>query len=274
MSLTLYDNRFTLDFKPNGHKYLINGKEKPGVTSILQLLNKPGIPQWAANQAAKSIQDHSQPFPEHLGSKAWIVTEWDLKRAKGAYLRSRDDSADLGKRIHAWVENHIKSQINGDLVTQEYEDDMKPSIISFLKWEETHKPTYLFSERTIYSENGDYCGTCDVGILLKDAEGVESRVILDFKTGHPERQFDSKLRRYTGKLRPYNTVFIQDSLYDIAIEEEEGLKADKYGALYLSTDGDILFGLTAETDAFRNAGQSLVQMFYALRTIDSLNKWI
>lgn len=271
--LNLYDNKYRLEFHDSAHRYLVNGKEKPGVTSILQLLNKPGIPQWAANQAIKSIQDHSQPFPEHLGSKAWVVTEWDLKRAKSAYLRSRDDSADLGKRVHAWVEHHIKSQIEGTSNNEKLSDDMRPSIDSFLQWEEETQPTYLFSERVIFSANGDYCGTTDVGIMLKDASGVGKRMILDFKTGKPESQYDTKTRRYTGKKRPYSTVFIQDALYDLAIEEEDGIKSDMFGALYLSTNGDILFGLTNNTDAFRDAGLALVRTYHALRVIDMLNTW-
>lgn len=272
--LNLYDNKYRLEFHDSAHRYLVNGKEKPGVTSILQLLNKPGIPQWAANQAIKSLQDHSEPFPEHLGSKAWIVTEWDLKRAKSAYLRSRDDSADLGKRIHAWVEHHIKSQIEGKSYDEKLSDDMKPSVESFHKWEVENKPTYLFSERVIYSEEGDYCGTCDVGITLKDASGVEKRVILDFKTGKPESQYDTKTRRYTGKKRPYSTVYIQDALYDLAIAQEDGVQADMYGALYLSINGDLLFGLTPHTDAFRDAGRSLVETYHTLRKIDQINTWL
>lgn len=272
--LNLYDNKYRLEFHDSAHRYLVNGEVKPGVTSILQLLNKPGIPQWAANQAIKSIQDHSQSFPEHLNSKAWIVTEWDLKRAKSAYLRSRDDSADLGKRVHAWVEHHIKSQIEGKNDDEKFSDDMRPSIKSFLEWEEEIQPTYLFSERVIYSEGGDFCGTCDVGIMLKDASGVEKRMILDFKTGKPESQFDTKTKRYTGKKRPYSTVFIQDALYDKAIEEEDGIKADMYGALYLSTNGDLLFGLTNHTAAYRDAGDALVSTFHALKKIDILNTWM
>lgn len=253
---------------PNGHKYLVNDKEKPGVTSILSILNKPGLPQWAANQVVESIQKISDPFLKEEGMKAWVVTEFDLKRARVAFNNSRDDSALVGKKVHSWLENHVKNQIKGIDEKEKYSLDMKASIETFLEWEEAHNPTYVFSERIIYSENGDYCGTCDVGLILDG-----KRVILDFKTGKPEKQYDTRLRRYTGKKRAYSTVFMQDALYDLAIEEEDGIKADMYGALYLSTNGDLLFSVTEETDAFRRAAKAVVNLHKALQIINNVNKW-
>lgn len=270
---------------PNGHKYLVNGKEKPGVTSILQILNKPGLSQWAANQTSEFIRFNAESFPEYEGEKAWIVTDSQLKQAKSAFSRSRDNSADIGKAVHSWIEEHIIHQMgiktqkgmrNGKprnfIKDSPYTQEMAPCIESFLGWEEMYKPKYIFSERQIYSEKGDYCGTTDVGFNM-EIDGKELRVVLDFKTGKPEKQYDKRLRRYTGRKRPYNTVFIQDALYDLAIEEEDGLKADRYGVLYLSTNGDLLFGLTAETEAFRNAANAIVAAYKALHVVDYLNKW-
>jgi hypothetical protein len=279
--LKLYKNKYTLDLMPNGHKYLVNGKEKPGVTSILQILNKPGLSQWAANQTAEFVRLNSVPFPEAEGQKAWVVLDSDLRQATQAYNRSRDNSANVGKKAHQWIERHVGYALGQTVQarTKElskdrpYSKDIAPCIESFLAWEEQYKPKYLFSERQIYSEKGDYCGTCDVGLIIK-IDGKELRVILDFKTGKPEKQFDKRLRRYTNKKRPYSTVFIQDALYDLAIEEEDGIRADRYGVLYLSTNGDLLFGLTEETEAFRNAAKSIVETDKALRTINFLNKWM
>lgn len=271
---TIYNGRHLLQLMPNGHKYLVDGKEKPGVTSIIALLNKPSLPQWAANRSTEYLQERSTPFPEYAGQKAWIVTESDLKQARVAFSQFRDDSATLGKDVHKWIETHIKSKIAGTGWPRNYSDDMKPSVTSFLEWEEMYKPVYVFSERTIYSEKYDYCGTSDTCVILKDPDGKDIRVNLDFKTGKPERQFDKRLRQYTGQKRPYNTVFIQNAMYDMAIEEEDGVRADKFGALYISTNGDLLFGLTDKTEEFREAGRNLVAVYKAMNLVDMLNKWM
>lgn len=266
---------------PNGHKYLVNGEEKPGVTSILQILNKPGLSQWAANQATEYVRLNAVPFPEYEKAKAWIVTDTELRQATQAYNRSRDNSANIGKSAHEWIERHIKFQLGHSVLVgrsnlsqdRPYSKEIAPCIESFLAWEKQYKPEYIFSERQIYSEQNDYCGTCDVGLYLK-IDGKRLRVILDFKTGKPEKQYDKRLRRYSGKKRPYNTVYIQDALYDLAIEEEDGVKADRYGVLYLSTNGDLMFGLTDETDAFRTAARAIVKLHKAMNIVDYLNKWM
>jgi len=252
---------------PNGHKYTVNGEEKPGVTSILSILNKPGLPQWAANQAIEAIKSDSKLVYSDNG-KYYHVYEKTLYMARKAFTLRRDDSANIGKNVHKWIENHVKNKLEGKDQDEEYSEDMKPSIESFLSWEEKYQPEYLFSERIIYSEQGDYCGTCDVGVKIDG-----KRIVLDFKTGKPEKEYNKKLRRYTGKKRAYSSVFIQDALYDLAIEEEEGIRADQYGALYLSTNGELLFALTDDTDAYRKAGQAIVETFKSLNVINQLNQF-
>jgi hypothetical protein len=269
---SIYDGKHLLQLMPNGHKYLVDGEEKPGVTSIIALLNKPSLPQWAANQSVQYIHEHATPFPEYQGERAWITTETNLKNARIAFTRFRDNSADVGKDVHAWIEKHINSKITGSSWPRNYSKEMEPSITSFLLWEEAFKPQYLFSERTIYSEAYDYCGTVDTCIILHEETG-DVRMNLDFKTGKPERQFDRSTGRYTGRIRPYNTVFLQNAMYDMAIEEEDGVRADRYGALYLSTNGDCLFGTTTHTNEFRTAARHLVEAYKAMNHVDMLNTW-
>ena len=275
MTHKLYGGKYSLKLMPHGHKYLIGGQERPGVTSVLAILNKPGIPQWAANQVVEFIKNDSKPFPEHEGQKAWIVTEFDLKRSRTAFLRRRDGSADIGKQVHKWIEGHIDRKLKGqksEPKLSELPEELRPSIESFLKWEKKYQPKYIFSERIVYSEKHGYCGTCDVGIIIKE-KNKETRIILDFKTGKPERQYDVKTKRYTGRKRAYTTVFMQDAMYDMAIEEEDGIRADKYGALYLSTNGELLFALTAQTEVFREAATDILHLYKSLNKANYLNKW-
>jgi hypothetical protein len=272
--MQIYNGKYLLQLMPNGHKYLVNGIEKPGVTSILGILNKPGLPQWAANQTVDYILNHSEPLLEGTDTGMVAVTFRDLKAARKASTKARDASANVGKDVHSWIEEYIKAKLNnkaGD--KQPIKEEMKPSIESFKKWEKKYKPKYIFSERPIYSESGDYCGTCDVGLELKLNKKVY-RVILDFKTGKPESQYDVLRRRYTGLKRPYTTVYIQDAFYDIAIEEEDGIPADKYGALYLTTDGSLLFALTDDVNIYRDAAKAILQTHKTLHFANNFNKWV
>lgn len=269
--MLIYEGKYSLTLKPLGHKYLVNGSEKPGVTSILGILNKPGLPQWAANQTVEYIKTHSEGLVDPEDTETVIVTSSTLRRARTASTRSRDDAADLGKYVHSWIEQYVKAKIRGSGWATNYKDEAKPAIQNFLSWEKEYKPIYLFSERTVYSEKFDYCGTVDCVCEL-EVEGIRYRVILDFKTGKPENQYIHK-RGYTGKKRAYNTVFMQDAFYDIAIEEEDGVKAGAYAALYLSKDGGKFFGLSFKTDAFRLASKNLLKFYKVQQLIDYLNTW-
>lgn len=268
--MLLYHGKYRLLLKPNGHKYLVNGEEKPGVTSILGILNKPGLPQWAANQTVEYIKTHSESLTAPDESSALVVTTEVLKMARTASTRSRDSKADLGKYVHGWIEQYIKAKVTGEIWATNYKNEAKVPIQNFLNWEKTYNPTYLFSERTVFSEKFDYCGTVDCVCEL-EIGGNRFRVILDFKTGKPESQYIHR-RGYTGMKRAYNTVYMQDAFYDIAIEEEDGIKADAYAALYLSKD-EQYFGLSFETDAFRKASTQLLGAYKALQLVDYLNTW-
>jgi hypothetical protein len=256
---SLYGGKHILTFHDADHSYYVDGNRKNSVTSILKILDKSGLVQWAVNQACDRVR-HSKPFPEYEGEKAYIVTESDLKAAKTAYVASRDNSADIGTRVHRWIEYHIKGK---DL---KIEDDMKPGVESFLRWEEEFKPEYLYSERPLYSESLDLCGTTDVGIRINDKV-----YRLDFKTGKPEGQFDARTRRMTGRNRAYSSVYIQNAFYDIAIEEEDGERADGFAALYLPNTGKFHFYLTEETELYRKIAKTLLTLFNLYETADTIN---
>ena len=271
--LKLYKNKYLLDFSEDGHSYKVEGKKQPSVTGIIKILDKPGLPQWAANKTVEYIFDKSIPFPEYQDRKAWIVTTKDLAFAKRNYLNSRDDSAIIGKAVHSWIEGYIRRRLAGEMYTKRrYTESMAPSIEAFLKWEKQFKPEYIFSERVVYSPNGHYCGTSDCGAWLT-IDGKQLYIVLDFKTGVPEKEYDTKLRKYTGRIRPYTTTYLQDALYDLAIEEEDRLRADGYGALHLPLNSPALFAFTKETTAFRELGKSIVQTYHLLNAANALNEW-
>ena len=55
----------SLQFQPKAHRYRLDGKAVPGVTTILGVLDKPALPKWAAGAVAEYVADHPDGV-EHL----------------------------------------------------------------------------------------------------------------------------------------------------------------------------------------------------------------
>lgn len=254
--MKLYNGKVDVQFSEAAHRYKVDGKYKEGVTSIIKILSKDGLIQWAANMVCEYIRANCQPLSASSKS-IWQVSELDLKKAKYAHASFRDDSADIGKQVHKWIENHI----NGN--DTEVSVQMRPSIDAFLRWEARAKPTYIASERVVYSKEHDYCGTTDV---LAQING--ERTVIDFKTGKPDEEWNARQKRYTGKKRARTTHFLQDAFYDIAMGEEDGILATRYAVLYLPLNGKVHFYDTAEVELYR---QLAIDLLHAHRSLKEAN---
>lgn len=247
-TIKTHNGKHEIAFTETGHSYKVDGVKKQGVTTVLKILDKPGLLQWAANKACDWIRINCETTEIIVqGMTHFVVTEEHLKLAKNAHNTLRDDAAGVGKKVHKWIEDHVGGRDN------EIDMDMAVSVASFLQWELETKPDYLFSERVTYSEETDICGTTDCVAIING-----KRTILDFKTGHPEKEYDAYRRRYTGRIRAYSTVYMQDAFYDIAIEEEDGVGAEQYGVLYLPTDGGAFPFYSADVTFWRSAAKAVL----------------
>lgn len=91
----------TTTTKPPRRQYIgHNGEKLPGVTQILQLLNKPALLGWAAKIAA---EETARGILDGAMSR-----EQAIQFGKGAHNRKRDKAADLGTLAHDLVERHYK----------------------------------------------------------------------------------------------------------------------------------------------------------------------
>ena len=253
MELELYEGKYKLQFNEASHRYKVNGEFKQGVTTVLGILSKDGLIQWAANMVCSFIR-------ENCGKGAsYQVTEEDLKNAKYAHTRKRDKAADTGSKVHKWIEEHLKGN---DLPIDE---DMRPSITAFEQWEEAYQPTYLFSEKVVYSEEYDYCGTFDVAFEMNG-----KRYLGDFKTSYPDKEYK---KYYTGRVRARKEHLLQCAAYDQAYQEEFNKPFDAYMVVYITKEGELHAFETDEIERYRNAWINIYKTFKAIKEIDFTNQY-
>jgi hypothetical protein len=190
-------------FDPIKHRYFLGEKQLTGVTTVLGVLAKNALIQWAANEAVKYIKENVVTADLFEGSPEsgiyYPVSEGDLEKARTAHARKRDKSADIGTTSHKWIESYIKAKIAS---TELPGANKELSVITdnFLKWVEEKKPKFLASEKVVYSKKHFYAGTLD---FIAEIDG---KVYLgDIKTGSGV----------------YFEMFLQCAGYQLALEETE-----------------------------------------------------
>lgn len=253
---SLYGGEVTVEFCEGNHRYKVNGEYKYGVTTALSVLSKDQLVQWSANRAVEAFR------LAYSAESPWTPDTFEevCKQARYAHRTLKDDAADVGKRVHEWISNHIK----GTPATV-YDSAMFPSINAFLEWEYEAKPEYLHSERVVYSRKHDYCGTVD---LVMNLNG--QRVVADLKTGKPEQEYK---KTYTGRQRARCEHFMQNGAYDQAMGEEEGLYADSVAVIYLPLDGSIHVYQHDDTQFWREGFIKVLDTFRFLKSAGQVNEF-
>lgn len=189
----LYDGKVEVKFFPESHIYYINGKRNTGVTTYIGIKDKSrALTIWAT----ELMRDHLL--------EAKVITPELIYEACVLHEVRKKEAADLGTKIHDWIEQHIKHQIDPkkNAAPDMPEDNaVLIGVTGFLQWEEVHAPKYKSSERIVYSKKHGYSGTLDIEATIKG-----KLYLLDIKSSNGL----------------YNTVNMQTAAYVKADEEESG----------------------------------------------------
>jgi len=195
--IKLYNGEVTILFNEDLHQYWIREEKMKrlcGVTTICGIINKPFLIPWAVNTTIEHLRQNIALLKDGSMSGETI-----LEMAKQESDRQKQDSADLGKTIHAWIEDYIMGR------KPEMPEDSRAVIgaNNFLEWVDEKKVKFLWAEKVVYSKQHGFVGTADIGIQI--GKGM---YLADIKTGNAL----------------YPEVKLQTSAYTKALEEESGKK--------------------------------------------------
>lgn len=204
-----------------GHSHIVDGQKKVGVTTITGQFEKAGIAQWASNLAAEEAM--------RLMRGGGLSDAEIYNQARFKYIEERDDAAEGGTEAHDWIELYLKGELQDDHFFQS--EKSINCIEAYLQFERDYEPTDHIPEKNVISLALDYCGTRD------DRPKLQGFITtMDFKTGNPDTEYDTRFKRYTGKIRARDTHLMQCAGYDIADGEETGEYSEAYSVLYLPKD--------------------------------------
>lgn len=217
----LYGGKVKLTFQEFQHQYkLEDGTLVPSVTTILSVLNKPALINWAANQAVDYVAAGLKPGVSYDE----VQLQQLFNAARKAHAIRKQDTADIGSMVHDWIERYI----NGEKPEMPINEQLKKSVENFLDWQKKNKVEFLLSEQPVFSKEHKYCGTLD--FVAK----IEGELFLgDIKTSSAI----------------YDEYFLQLAAYGVARSEE--FPEEKYksqGIIRISRDGSFQFKLSQNSE--------------------------
>ena len=211
----LYGNKIELLFDSSRHIYIVNGKRVWGVTSIINVLDKPALKYWAVNKAIEVLEKRLLPGQKYDE----LEIKYMLEDAKKAHTKRLKIAGDIGSATHEWIEQYITAGVNKKpLPRLPVNKEMRNCLKNFFDWVKKNKVKFTASEQKCYSKKYGYAGTFDAEAIID-----KKKVIVDFKTGKAI----------------YPEMILQATSYLMAKEEET---KEKYNGgiiiLRLSKDGN------------------------------------
>lgn len=214
--------------RTDDHRYLYGGKEYPGVTNVLKVIDKSdALMAWAARNTAEAalnlLKSRAQDGPIDTNGLDYLVMQVGEAGAVRALTAraswKRDEAAHLGTRVHGYADDLVNGRPIPPL-----EGAQKAYVEQYAKWWESAGWTIRTTEAIVLHDTHGYGGTLD--ILARDRDGLT--VLADIKTGkavYAEAQL--QLTAY-GNAELIQTPGMQ--LYPMP-------KVDRYAVLHVTADG-------------------------------------
>jgi len=218
------------EFNEKNHRYTLDGKPLTGVTTVLGVIAKPALIQWAANMAIDHVESKVHEVDIDV-----LVNEV-LPEARKAHCRKRDKAAEQGTDVHAECEKYVLDCIaNGGEAMVAPHDNKQ--VQHFIDWACKNKVKFLESEKKVYDAELFLAGTAD---LVLEMNG---------------KTFIGDIKTTSGiyGLEPFMQCAAYAHMLDHDIDGTIIINLKKTGAF--DEDKDIYFRYDLETDwrAFENA---------------------
>ena len=171
----------------------------PSVTSVLGVLDKPGIKNWAVGQTIRHAVDELVDVQDQAGDRPLTLDEISkaVHQSKEASTKELNRAGDFGTRAHDAIDHLIAGkrgkEVNIDL-------DVKPVVDNFWDWWVSSGVTLdPRGDTMVYSPRYGYAGALDALAMTPDGQ----LMVCDWKTSNSV----------------YESHIIQVAAYAKAVEE-------------------------------------------------------
>lgn len=171
----------------SGHRFyeIEPGLQFPSVTTILEIIGKPALINWAAKVERELVLQCSAdlyqdaPLATRMSRTGWITTMQSRLTNEKAHKRLLTKAGNIGTQIHKLVEWSLKAELCMEAgPSPQIGPEAQAAYNEWLKWRKDVKLKPLFIEHKVYSRTHGYAGTLD---LFAEVEGKPT--VFDWKSG-------------------------------------------------------------------------------------------
>lgn len=161
-----------LVFYEKSHRYRLDGAWVPGVTTILGVLDKPGLRKWAASSVAEYVADHREAV-EHLYEAGRGPMVAALKETP---WQKRDDAAERGTKLHDYAEQLLRGE------EVDVPEHLAPVVEGALRFLDDWHIQPILIETAVGSRAHKYAGKLDLVASYQSPDGGAGVGIFDWKS--------------------------------------------------------------------------------------------
>jgi len=183
--------------------YAIDGRQLPSVTTILDVIAKPGLAPWYAKQERQYFETAMLEVLSKPGARdPEYVLAAVVEAVSGvkAADRERQRASVIGTAVHAGIEWQLRTALGEDAGSEPALPEAAAwAVESWKDWASSVALEPLAIERTVYCYACGYAGTLDLYARVK---GVLT--VLDWKSGkaiYPEAFLQNVAYRHAAKRR-------------------------------------------------------------------------
>jgi hypothetical protein len=158
----------TLKFNAKAHRYHLDGRPIPGVTTLLgKGLPKPAIPYWAAKTVAEYVVDN----PEQVENLRSLGRGPAVAALKAIPWQARDEAAVRGTAVHELADRVIRGE------EVDVPEHLLGYVEGYVRWLDEFHVEPVLSEFRVANRKWWYAGTGDLVVRI----GADV-LLLDIKT--------------------------------------------------------------------------------------------
>lgn len=156
--------------------YWTGSRWQPSITSIVRIVSKPHLIQWAADTAVQYLMKHGRKTDD-----GWLISEQMMSEASEEHKQQAMSAADSGSRVHQactlWMDGFHNQKASEQLDEMLITMDVKEAemLDAFIKWAEEVHLVPVFTEKIVHG-NG-FSGRLDAVVSLNGTP-----TLIDIKT--------------------------------------------------------------------------------------------